>query len=86
MTHRRWGLVLLLVLAWASPAQAGGTHCITYEEKSLGRWQTLCSDGTRAVLRWNTVLDRWDTAVTPPPGQTCTGRHTTGRGLEVRCR
>ena len=49
MTHRRWGLVLLLVLAWAILAIAGGTHCITYEEKSLGRLQTLCNDGTRAV-------------------------------------
>jgi hypothetical protein len=72
MRRRRWGLVLLLALA--SPALAGPVRCTTYEVKSLGRWQTLCSDGTRVTSRYNTVLDRWETTVTPPPGQTCTGR------------
>jgi hypothetical protein len=65
---------VLFVLAWAISAIAGGTQCTTYEEKTLGRLQTLCDDGTRAVSTYNKTLERWDTTVTSPPGQTCTGR------------
>jgi hypothetical protein len=33
------------------------------------------------------VLQRWDTTVTPPPGQTCTGRlNPQTRQWEGRCR
>jgi hypothetical protein len=65
--------VLLLILA--SPTLVGPVqHCTTYEEKSLGRWQTLCDDGSRAVSTYNKTLDRWESTVTPPPGQRCTGR------------
>jgi hypothetical protein len=40
---------LSLLLAQLSPALAGTpTHCLTDEEKTLGGWQTLCDDGTRA--------------------------------------
>ena len=42
-------LLLLLALVWASPALADPGRCTTYEEKTLGRLQTICSDGTRAV-------------------------------------
>jgi hypothetical protein len=32
-------------------------------------------------------LERWDTAVTPPPGQTCTGRlNSKTRQVEIHCR
>jgi hypothetical protein len=64
-------LVILALLLIASPAWAG-PHCIIYEEKSLGRWQTLCDDDTRAESTWSPTLQRWDTTVTPPPGRTCT--------------
>ena len=68
-------VLLLLLLALASPAWAGTpTRCTTYEEPTLGRLQTLCSDGTRAVSTWSPTLQQWTTTVTPPPGQTCTGR------------
>jgi hypothetical protein len=46
----------VLLLALASPALAGPGRCLTYEEKSLGRWQTLCDDGTRATSSWNKTL------------------------------
>jgi hypothetical protein len=72
MRHRGWALVLLLALA--GPALAGSVRCTTYQEPMLGRLQTLCSDGTRAVSRYNTVLDRWETSVLPPAGKTCEGR------------
>jgi hypothetical protein len=80
--------VLLLTLALATPAGAAPpTHCLTYEEKSLGRWQTLCDDGTRAVSTYNKTLERWESTGTPPPGQACTGRlNPKTRQWEGRCR
>jgi hypothetical protein len=68
MTPCWCGLVLLLALA--SPALAGPVRCMTYEEKSLGRWQTLCSDGTRAVSTWSATLQQWQNTITSPPGTT----------------
>jgi hypothetical protein len=41
--------ILLLLLALASPAQAGLVRCTTYEEKTMGRLQTLCDDGVRCA-------------------------------------
>jgi hypothetical protein len=86
MTRRRWVLVLLL-LTLVSPALAGNpTRCQTYPEPTMGRLQTLCDDGTRAVSTWSPTLGRWDTTVTPPPGQTCTGRlNPITKQMEVRC-
>jgi len=81
-------MLAVLLLTLTSPAWAATTRGITDEEKTLGRLQTICSDGTRAVSIWNRTLERWDTTVTLPPGtppRTCTP-HATGRGLEVRCR
>ena len=76
----------LVLLALASPALAG-PRCLTYEEKSLGRLQTLCDDGTRAVSTWSPTLQRWDTTVTPQPGQRCTGQlNPRTQQVEVRCR
>jgi hypothetical protein len=67
--------MMVLLLALAMPALAGSpTRCLTYEEKTLGRLQTLCDDGTRAVSTWSPTLQQWTTTVTPPPGQRCTGR------------
>ena len=78
---------LWLLLLLATPVLAGPVRCQTYEGRSLGRWQTLCSDGTRATSRWNTVLDRWETTITPPPGQTCSGYlNPRTRQWEGRCR
>jgi hypothetical protein len=55
------------------PAWSATTTCTTYEEQTLGRLQTLCDDGTRAVSTYNRTLARWDTTVSPPPGQRGTG-------------
>ena len=75
-----------LLLALASPALAG-PRCLTYEEKTLGRWQTLCDDGSRAVSTWSPTLGRWDTTITASPRQTCTGQmNPRTQQVEVRCR
>jgi hypothetical protein len=87
-THEpRVGALAVVLLALASPALAGPVRCTTYEEKTLGRLQTLCADGSRAVSTWSSTLQRWDTTVTPPPGQTCTGQlNPRTRQWEGRCR
>jgi hypothetical protein len=51
-------LAVLPLWALASPALAGSVHCTTYEEKTLGRWHTICDDGIRAVSTYNRTLDR----------------------------
>lgn len=68
-----FALALLLVafLLLVRPAWAGAVRCTTYEEKTLGRLQTLCDDGTRATLYWSRTLDRWD---------------PTTKQIRVRCR
>jgi hypothetical protein len=53
----------------------------------MGRLQTICDDGTRAVSTWSSTLGRWDTTVTPPPGQTCTGQlNPRTTQVEIQCR
>ena len=67
-------LLLLTAPAWSTP------RCLTYQEPTMQRWQTLCDDGTRAVSTYNQTLGRWESTVTPSPGQTCTKtRHAEGR-------
>jgi hypothetical protein len=39
-------LLLVALLLWVRPLWAKTTCCTTYEEKTLGRLQTLCADGT----------------------------------------
>jgi hypothetical protein len=41
-------LLLAALLVWVRPLWAETAHCLTSEEKTLGRWQPLCSDGTWA--------------------------------------
>jgi hypothetical protein len=77
-----------VLLFLASPVWAGNsTRYTTYEEKTQGSWPTLCDDGTRVVSTWSPSLQRWETTVTPPPGQRCTGQlNPKTRQVEVRCR
>jgi len=72
-------LLLALLLALTTPALAAPpTRCLTYPEPSMGRWQTICDDGSRATTYWSPSLQQWTTTITPPPGRTCEG--------EGRCR
>jgi hypothetical protein len=87
MNNHRLALTLAVLLALASPAWADPVRCTTYEEKTLGRLQTLCADGTRAVSTRSSTLQQWQTTVTPPPGQRCTGQlNPRTRQWEGRCR
>ena len=67
-------LVLVAFLLLGRPALAGTPRCTTDEEPTLSRLQTLCDDGTRAVSTWNRTLERWESTVSPPPGQHYTGQ------------
>jgi hypothetical protein len=88
MDIHRLARTLAVLLLLASPAMAGNPiRCQTYPEPTMGRQQTICDDGTRAVSTFNRTLGRWDTTVTPPPGQTCTGRmNPRTQQWEGRCR
>jgi hypothetical protein len=78
-------LLLVAFLLLVRPAWSA-SRCTTYEEKTLGRLQTLCNDGTRAVSRYSAVLGRWETTITVSPTPACTGRiHPWTRQVEVRC-
>jgi hypothetical protein len=80
-------LLLVAFVLLVRPAMAATTRCTTYEEETLGRLQTLCADGTRAVSTWHRTLARWETTITSPPGQTCAGpMHPKTRPWERRCR
>jgi len=82
MRRQPWALVFL-----ASPTLAGPVRCTAYEEKTLGRWKTLCADGTRSVSTWSPTLQRWQTTITESPRQTCTGQmNPRTHQVEVRCR
>jgi hypothetical protein len=63
---RASGLPIVL-LALTSLALVGSVRCTTYEERTMGRWQTVCSDGTKAVATWSPTLQQWTTTITPPP-------------------
>ena len=79
-------LLLAAFLLVVRPAWSA-TRCMTYEEKTLGRLQTLCDDGTRAVSNYNQTLERWESTITPPPGKRCTGQmNSRTRQWEGRCR
>jgi len=70
------GLVAFLLVRLAL---AEATHGTTYAEKTLGRLQTMCADGTRAVSTYNTTLERGESIVTESPRRECT-RHLNPRG------
>ena len=79
-------LLLVAFLLLVRPAWANPVRCTTYEEKTLGRLQTLCDDGTRATSYWSPSLQRWESIATPP-GQRCTRRlNPKTRQWEGRCR
>jgi hypothetical protein len=87
MLLRLAALVLVAVVLLVRPAMAEATHGATDVAQTLGRLQTLCSDGTRAVSTYHKTLSRWESTITSPPGQTCRGR-VNSRTLQVegRCR
>jgi hypothetical protein len=80
-------MIFMFIVALTVPALAASTRCTTYEEKTINRWQTLCSDGTRAVSTYNRALARWDTTITGSPRKACRARKDPStKQMEVRCR
>ena len=80
-------LLLVAFLLLVRPAWAGAVRCTTYGVKFLGRLETLCDDGTRAISTWNKTLFHWESTITPPPGQTRTGTmNPKTHQWEGRCR
>jgi hypothetical protein len=70
MSARTWigGLALVGLLAGALSAGAGGPpRCWSRWDEGLQRWETECTDGSRAVSRWDEGLKAWRTDVVKPP-------------------
>jgi hypothetical protein len=70
-THEMRSLMLaaLGLLALASAGAASTTHCTTREDPAFKRWVTECSDGSRAVTRYDETFNRYRTdVITPPKG------------------
>jgi len=79
---------LVLLLTLVTPVLASEVHCTTTEDTLLNRLVTVCSDGTRAMSYWDSLLQRWETTVQPAPGtkQPCTAQmNPLTRQIEVRC-
>jgi hypothetical protein len=56
-------------------------------ERTLDFWHTLCEDGTQAVSRYNTVLDRGEITITDNFRRACTEQmNPRTPQVEVRCR
>jgi hypothetical protein len=80
-------LAILLLVVLVSPALVGpAVRCTWTYSPTLNRYDSLCSDGTRAVSTWSPTLQRWQTTITNSPRQTCMATmnpHT--QKVEVRC-
>lgn len=63
----------LLGTPFVLPPSLPPTSCATRENKILGRLETECADGTRALSYWNEALRRWETSITPGPSQAVPG-------------
>jgi hypothetical protein len=84
---RRTILAALLPVALSSLALGDTGRCVTYEQKTMEQWHTICDDGTRAVSRYNKGLNRYETTITESPKSSCTGRlHPITKQVEVRYR
>ena len=78
---------LRILCGLTSPGLVTTVHGTTDEDQTLQRWHTLCDDSTRAVSRYNHILDRWEATMAESPRPLCTARmdpHT--QSVEVRCR
>jgi hypothetical protein len=61
------GYLAVAGLLTLASAAGSATHCTTWEDQALHRWVTTCSDGSRAVTRYDDQLKRFSTDVITPP-------------------
>ena len=63
-------IVFALLALMPLIADAGGmARCITREDPALQRWVTECTDGSRAITRYDAPFNRYRTdVITPPQG------------------
>jgi hypothetical protein len=61
--------IILAALGLLILASAGGsaTHCTTRYDEALQRWESVCTDGSRATTHWDAGLQRYDTSLTKAP-------------------
>jgi hypothetical protein len=80
-------LRMLRALARVSPALGATTQSMTSYKRTIDRCHMLCANGTRALSRYNRILNHWNTTTTTSPRKVCTGRiHPFTNQVDVRCR
>lgn len=62
-----WGITVLEIVALVSPALAGPVHCTSWEDRELKRLVSTCTDGARAITRYDEEVKRWHTEMIRPP-------------------
>lgn len=61
-------IVFALLTLMPLIADAGGTgRCTTREDPALKRWVTECTDGARAITKWDNGLQRYTTDIVREP-------------------
>ncbi len=82
---RRLLITRALLLGLASTSLDGTVACHTYNDAELKRLVTICSDGSRAVTRYDAELQRWNTQViTPQDRQAPAGLAGPRKGATLR--
>jgi hypothetical protein len=62
-------LIALLTLAPLIVDAGGTARCTTREDPALQRWVTECTDGARAITKYDEQFQRYRTdVITPPQG------------------
>ena len=80
-------LLLAAWLVWVRPLGAETPRCLTYEERTMQRLQTLGDDGTRGISTYHKTPERWETTRTKGRTPVCTVRmDPTTKQMRVRCR
>jgi hypothetical protein len=58
---------VLIILALVSAVLADTARCRTCYDEAFKRWLTECTDGSRAITKYDAPLNRYRTDVMTPP-------------------
>jgi hypothetical protein len=62
--------MVMLIMGLGGPTLASTVMCTSWEDRELKRIVTTCTDGARAITRYDEDLKRWTTEIiTPAQGE-----------------
>jgi hypothetical protein len=59
--------MIIVVLLTLAPIAGGTAHCTTRFDAAFQIWLTTCSDGARAITKYDKAFKRYRTDVVRPP-------------------